>query len=74
MEEGEGERTEAMNMPKRPPIPKPMTPDMTVLPAQEFITSWNFEMTVSNVLLMRSFERVSYGLDAWILTTHAGDG
>lgn len=29
------ERTEAMNMPKRPPIPKPMTPDMTDLPRQD---------------------------------------
>lgn len=34
-----GGRTEAMNMPKRPPMPKPITPDMTVLPRHDSIAA-----------------------------------
>lgn len=40
MDQKEGEiaiRTDAMNIPKTPPIPKPITPDMRVLPAQDSI-------------------------------------
>lgn len=34
-----GQRTEAMNMPNRPPMPKPMTPDMTDLPRHDSIAA-----------------------------------
>lgn len=35
---------------------------------------WNFEMIVSNVFFMCSFERVFYGFDVWILIIYVGDG
>jgi len=34
-----GQRTEAMNMPNRPPMPKPITPDMTDLPRHDSIAA-----------------------------------
>jgi hypothetical protein len=37
-----GERTEAMNMPKMPPMPNPMTPDMTDLPRHDSIAAWTY--------------------------------
>jgi hypothetical protein len=33
----DGKRTDAMNIPKRPPIPNPITPDITDLPKQDSI-------------------------------------
>jgi hypothetical protein len=39
--------TDAMKRPKRPPMPKPMTPDMMAFPAQEFIASCAYIWFVS---------------------------
>ena len=43
----EVKRTDAMNMPKRPPMPKPITPDIADLPKQDSIIAFIWKVRVS---------------------------